>query len=65
MQARQYTGRIVRISNAVIFDKPVYNYTREFPYIWEEMHLPVPFNADYAVVANSCCWIPQYKHTVK
>ncbi|MGA8030171.1 MAG: mechanosensitive ion channel domain-containing protein [Bryobacteraceae bacterium] len=46
VQARQYTGRIVRVSNAVIFDEPVYNYTREFPYIWEEMRLPVPYNAD-------------------
>lgn len=46
VQARQYTGRIVRITNGVIFDEPVYNYTREFPYIWEEMRLPVPYTAD-------------------
>ncbi len=46
VQARQYTGRIVRVTNAVIFDEPVYNYTREFPYIWEEMRLPIPFTAD-------------------
>jgi small-conductance mechanosensitive channel len=46
IQARQYTGRIVRISNANIFDEPVYNYTREFPYIWEEMRLQVPYTAD-------------------
>ena len=46
VQARQYTGRIVRVTNAVIFDEPVYNYTREFPYIWEEMRVPVPYTAD-------------------
>jgi small-conductance mechanosensitive channel len=46
VQARQYTGRIVRVTNATIFDDPVYNYTREFPYIWEEMRLPIPYNAD-------------------
>ena len=46
VQARQYTGRIVRVTNAVIFDTPVYNYTREFPYIWEEMRLPIPYTAD-------------------
>lgn len=45
--ARQYTGRIVTLTNDKIFDNPVYNYTREFPYIWEEMHLPIPYNADY------------------
>lgn len=48
VQARQYTGRIVRVTNGVIFDNPVYNYTREFPYIWEEMRIPVPYTADRA-----------------
>lgn len=43
---RQYTGRIVMITNDTVFEKPVYNYTREFPYIWEEMRLPIPYNAD-------------------
>lgn len=43
---RQYTGRIVTITNDKIFDSPVYNYTREFPYLWEEMHLPIPYNAN-------------------
>lgn len=46
VQARQYTGRLVRVTNANIFDDPVYNYSREFPYIWEEMRLPIPYNAD-------------------
>lgn len=41
VQARQYTGRMVTVSNAVIFDQPVYNYTREFPFLWEEMRVPV------------------------
>ena len=46
VQARQYTGRIVRVTNATIFDEPIYNYTREFPYIWEEMRLPIPYTAN-------------------
>lgn len=50
VQGRQYTGRIVRVTNAVIFDKPIYNYTREFPYIWEEMRVPIPYTADRARV---------------
>jgi small-conductance mechanosensitive channel len=44
--ARQYTGRIVTITNDKIFEEPVYNYSRDFPYIWEEMRLPIPYNAD-------------------
>lgn len=46
VRARQYTGRIVTITNDKIFDTPVYNYTREFPYIWEEMHIPISYQSD-------------------
>lgn len=46
VQSRQYTGRVVTVSNAVIFDEPVYNYSREFPYLWEELSLPIPYHAD-------------------
>jgi small-conductance mechanosensitive channel len=46
VQSRQYTGRIVTVSNSTIFDEPVYNYTRELPYIWEEMSLPIPYDAN-------------------
>ena len=46
VRGRQYTGRIVTITNDKIFDEPVYNYSREFPFIWEEMALPIPYQAD-------------------
>lgn len=46
VHSRQYTGRVVTVSNSKIFDEPVYNYTREFPYIWEEMTLPITYTAD-------------------
>jgi small-conductance mechanosensitive channel len=46
VQARQYSGRIVSISNDKIFDEPVYNYTREFPFIWDELHVPISYKDD-------------------
>ena len=46
VHSRQYTGRLVTISNSEVFDEPVFNYTREFPYIWEEMRLPISFKDD-------------------
>src|SRR3954469_17651280 len=48
VRARQFSGRIATITNDKIFDEPVYNYTREFPFIWEETHVPVPYRADRA-----------------
>jgi small-conductance mechanosensitive channel len=46
VRSRQYSGRIVTISNSKIFEEPVYNYTRDFPYMWEEMHLPISYKDD-------------------
>jgi small-conductance mechanosensitive channel len=46
VKSRQFTGRIVTVANSRIFDEPVYNYTRDFPYIWEEMALPIAYKAD-------------------
>ena len=46
VRARQYTGRLVTVSNPKIFDEPVYNYTLEFPYLWEEMRIPVSYKDD-------------------
>lgn len=46
VHARQYTGRIVSVSNSKVFDEPIYNYTREFPYLWEEMRLPISYKDD-------------------
>jgi small-conductance mechanosensitive channel len=46
VRARQFSGRIVTITNDKIFDEPVYNYTREFPFIWEEIHVPIAYRTD-------------------
>ena len=46
VNARQYTGRIVSVSNAQVFDEPVFNYTRDFPYIWDEITIPITYDAD-------------------
>jgi small-conductance mechanosensitive channel len=48
VHSRQFTGRIVTVTNDKVFDEPVYNYTHEFPYIWDEIRVPVQFHADYA-----------------
>ena len=50
VKSRQFTGRIVTVTNDKVFDCPVYNYTHEFPYIWDEINLPVRFQADRSKV---------------
>lgn len=46
VHSRQFTGRIVTVTNSKIFAEPVFNYTRDFPFIWEEMAIPIGFGAD-------------------
>ena len=46
IHSRQYTGRLVTVSNAKVFDEPIYNFTRDFPYLWEEIALPVRYGTD-------------------
>ena len=48
VRSRQFTGRIVTVSNSKIFSEPVFNYTRDFPFIWEEMVIPITYQADRA-----------------
>ena len=45
---RQYSGRIVTITNDKVFDEPVYNFTRELPFIWEEISIPLSYRANRA-----------------
>ncbi|MEP6701926.1 MAG: mechanosensitive ion channel family protein, partial [Betaproteobacteria bacterium] len=52
VRSRQFTGRIVTVSNARIFSDPVFNYTRDFPFIWEEMTIPITYKADRGKVED-------------
>jgi small-conductance mechanosensitive channel len=48
VRSRQFTGRIVTVTNDKVFDEPIYNYTHEFPYIWDEINLPIRYQDDRA-----------------
>ena len=47
VRGRQYTGRIVAISNKATFTEPVFNYSASFEFIWEEIALPVAYWEDW------------------
>ncbi|HEX6970041.1 MAG TPA: mechanosensitive ion channel family protein [Micromonosporaceae bacterium] len=46
-RARQHTGRIVSVSNRMIFSEPVYNSSAIFDHLWEELTLPIPYGDDW------------------
>jgi len=48
VKGRQYTGRVVAISNKATFTDPVYNYSAGFEYLWDEVAVGIPYDADIA-----------------
>ena len=41
-----YSGRIVKLSNAFVFKGPVYNYSKDFPFIWDELDVMIRYKSD-------------------
>ncbi|GAB4210311.1 MAG: mechanosensitive ion channel [Synechococcales cyanobacterium] len=52
VQSDLYTGRIVRIANSFIFKEPVFNYSGDFPFLWDEIKIPVKYGSDHKLARN-------------
>jgi small-conductance mechanosensitive channel len=63
VRSRQFTGRIVTVTNDKVFDEPVFNYTHDFAYIWDEVSVPVRYASDYAA-AEQCILSAAAKHAL-
>ncbi|MDP3090569.1 MAG: mechanosensitive ion channel [Nitrospira sp.] len=47
VNADLYNGRIVKIANSFVFKEPVFNYSGDFPFLWDEITVPVKYGSDY------------------
>ncbi|WP_317164071.1 mechanosensitive ion channel domain-containing protein [Cryomorpha ignava] len=56
-----YTGRIVKLSNAFVFKGPVYNYSYDFPFVWDEFNLPIRYGSDIDLAKSIVISIAQKK----
>lgn len=50
VQADQYNGGIVRVSNSFVLKEPVYNYSIDFPFLWDEIMLPIKYGSDRQLI---------------
>lgn len=57
-----YNGRITSLSNSFIFKSPVQNYSGDYPFLWDEIEVPIRTESDYklarevfANVTNEVC----------
>jgi small-conductance mechanosensitive channel len=41
-----YSGRIVKLSNSFVFKGAIYNYSQDFPFVWDEINLPIRYGSD-------------------
>lgn len=62
VDADQSTGRIIHIPNSLLFTKPLINYTKGFPYIWNEIPVLVTFESNWKKAKTLLQKIVQ-KHT--
>jgi small-conductance mechanosensitive channel len=42
-----YNGRVVRIANSFVLKEPVFNYSADFPFLWDEVTVPIKYGSSY------------------
>jgi small-conductance mechanosensitive channel len=42
-----YIGQIVLVANSFVHKEPIYNYSGNFPFLWDEIKAPVQFGSNY------------------
>lgn len=52
-----YNGRIVRVANSYVFKEPVFNYSGDFPFLWDELTVPIRYGSDYELARSLLCEI--------
>ncbi|NDI99101.1 mechanosensitive ion channel family protein [Flavobacterium sp. LaA7.5] len=45
-----YNGRIVMVANSFVFKEPVFNYSGDFPFLWDEIKIPIRYGSNYEKV---------------
>lgn len=43
-----YNGPIVKVANSFVFKEPVVNYSSDFPFLWDEIKVPIRYGSDRA-----------------
>jgi small-conductance mechanosensitive channel len=43
----QYSGRLLQMPNSFVLNKTVKNYTKEFSFIWDEIHLMLTYDSNW------------------
>ncbi|HXD78554.1 MAG TPA: mechanosensitive ion channel domain-containing protein [Puia sp.] len=57
-----YNGRIVRVANSFVFKEPVFNYSGDLRFLWDEVRVSIQYNCNHkktrevlTAIANEVC----------
>jgi small-conductance mechanosensitive channel len=45
-----YNGRMVFVANSFVFKEPVFNYSADFTFLWDEIKIPIQYGSNYEKV---------------
>ncbi len=46
VKSDNYNGRIVKVNNSAVFKGTISNYSTDFPFLWDEVEIPVRYGSD-------------------
>ena len=52
VKADQYSGRMVHVTNATVLKENVINYSGSFPFVWDEIIVPIRYGNDQHMARN-------------
>ncbi|MCA9853774.1 MAG: mechanosensitive ion channel, partial [Dehalococcoidia bacterium] len=53
VSADLYNGRVVRIANSFVFKEPVFNYSGDIPFLWDEVMFPIRYGSDWKLARDT------------
>ena len=53
VKADQYSGRIVSVANRYVFSDPVFNYTKDWNFLWDEFMIPITYSSDWKLAEKN------------
>jgi len=48
----QPTGRLLSLPNSLVINQPLYNYTRDHSFVWDEISIPITYTSDWKLARD-------------
>ncbi len=52
MEGDTFTGRLINLPNSSVFETPILNYTKDTPFIWDEVKISITYESDHDIAKH-------------